>query len=167
MQRRKLDNLEQKKTKSIIKFIAEKDQIFPCFLKRVKTRSFSFVACKRRSKKMKYFYLGLSGAVIGFINGFFGGGGGMICVPILQKVMRLKPKEAHATAIMVIFPLSIISSLIYIFNKSIENLPLITVGLGVVAGGIIGSFALKFLPPKTVQIIFILIMFAGGVKLLI
>lgn len=109
----------------------------------------------------------LSGAVIGFLNGFFGGGGGMICVPILEKVLKLDNKHAHATAIAVIFPLSIISAFIYVYKGYIESLPLLTIGLGVVLGGIIGSYALKFLPPKAVRVIFAIIMFVGGLKLII
>ncbi len=109
----------------------------------------------------------LSGGVIGFLNGFFGGGGGMICVPILQKVLGLDAKHSHATAIMVIFPLSLISAFIYVINGFISSLPLLTIGLGVVAGGILGSFALKFLPPKAIRLIFAIIMFVGGIKLII
>ena len=118
------------------------------------------------TKKQK-FYLIISGGIIGFLNGFFGGGGGMICVPILQKVLSLDAKKSHATAILVIFPLSLISAFIYVFNGLISSLPLLTVGLGVVAGGITGSFALKFLPPKAVRIIFAIVMFVGGIKLIL
>lgn len=115
----------------------------------------------------KKFILLLSGAVIGMLNGFFGGGGGMVCVPILEKVLSLDSKHSHATAIAVIFPLSLISAIIYVVNGSIQSIPLLTVGLGVVAGGILGAFALKFLPPKVVQILFAIVMFAGGIKLIL
>lgn len=108
-----------------------------------------------------------SGAVIGTLNGFFGGGGGMVCVPILEKVLKLDNKHAHATAIAVILPLSLISAFIYVFNGYIQTFPLLVIGGGVIAGGILGSFALKFLPPKAVRIIFAIIMFAGGIKLIL
>ncbi len=112
-------------------------------------------------------WLILSGAVIGILNGFFGGGGGMVCVPILQKVLNLDAKHSHATAIAVIFPLSLISAFIYVINGYIESMPLLTIGIGVVAGGIIGAFVLKFLPPKAVRIIFAIIMLVGGIKLIL
>lgn len=118
------------------------------------------------STKQKFILL-LSGAFIGMLNGFFGGGGGMVCVPILEKVLSLDSKHSHATAIAVIFPLSLISAIIYVVNGSVESMPLLTVGLGVVAGGILGAFALKFLPPKVVQILFAIVMFAGGIKLIL
>ena len=118
------------------------------------------------SGKQKFFLI-LSGAIIGLLNGFFGGGGGMICVPILQKVLSLDAKQSHATAIAVIFPLSLISAFIYVINGYIKSFPLLTIGLGVVAGGITGAFALKFLPPKIIRLIFAVIMFVGGIRLIL
>ena len=107
------------------------------------------------------------GAVIGIINGFFGGGGGMICVPILQNVLHLEDKYSHATAIAIIFPISFISAVIYLLSGTLETVPLVTVGSGVVIGGIIGSFLLKCLPPKAIKVIFAIIMLLGGIRLII
>ena len=81
----------------------------------------------KKSQIGKKIMLLLLGGMIGFINGFFGGGGGMICVPTLEKALKLDNKRAHATAIAVIFPLSLISCAIYIFKGSIQSLPLLTV----------------------------------------
>lgn len=111
--------------------------------------------------------LAICGALIGFVNGLFGGGGGMICVPLLQRVLHLPDKYSHATAIVVIFPISLVSAIIYCLSGNLEIVPLATVGVGVVLGGIAGSFALKFLPEKIVRVIFVLIMLAGGVRLII
>lgn len=122
---------------------------------------------ERPFDKKQIFLLILSGAVIGFLNGFFGGGGGMVCVPILQRVLSLSSKESHATAIAVIFPLSYISASVYVFNRVIESVPFLTIALGVVVGGILGAYVLKFMPPKAVRIIFALLMLAGGVRLII
>lgn len=115
----------------------------------------------------KKIMLELLGGIVGFLNGFFGGGGGMICVPTLEKGLGLDNKRAHATAIAVIFPLSLISCAVYIFKGAIESLPLLTVGLGVLVGGIAGSFALKYIPSKTLRIIFAVIMLVGGIRLII
>ncbi len=111
--------------------------------------------------------LAICGALIGFVNGLFGGGGGMICVPLLQRVLHLPDKYSHATAIVVIFPISLVSAIIYCLSGNLEIVPLATVGVGVVLGGVVGSFALKFLPEKIVRVIFVLIMLAGGVRLII
>lgn len=115
----------------------------------------------------KKIILAICGALIGFVNGLFGGGGGMICVPLLQRVLQLPDKYSHATAIVVIFPISLVSAIIYCLSGNLEIVSFATVGVGVVLGGIVGSFALKFLPEKIVRVIFVLIMLAGGIRLII
>ena len=55
----------------------------------------------KRDKRKAIF----SGGLTGFINGFFGGGGGMVCVPVLTGALKLSQKQAHATAIFFILPL--------------------------------------------------------------
>ncbi len=120
---------------------------------------------KKLSVKSKI-VLCVCGAIIGFINGFFGGGGGMIVVPLLEKVLQLPNKYAHATAIVIILPISFVSACIYLLSGNLQTIPFITVGAGVLAGGVLGAFLLKFLPAKVVRIIFVLIMLAGGIRLL-
>ncbi len=146
------------------------------FLKRSETKlsrskkvhkHFSQKSRKTNKKIKRNLLLILSGGVIGLLNGFFGGGGGMVCVPILEKVLGLSNKQAHATAIAVIFPLSLISAFIYVINGYISSLPLVSVGGGVVLGGILGSYALKVMPPKAIRVIFAIIMFVGGIKLIL
>ena len=118
-------------------------------------------------EKKQIFILICSGALIGLLNGFFGGGGGMVCVPLLEKVLHLSSKESHATAISVIFPLSFVSACIYVFNNAISSLPLLTVALGSVSGGIVGAYVLKFMPPKAIRLILAIIMMVGGVRMII
>ena len=55
------------------------------------------------------------GAATGAANGLFGGGGGMIAVPLL-RAQGLEEKRAHATAIAVILPVSLLSFLLYAFR---------------------------------------------------
>lgn len=163
-------NLNCAKAKDIIRKNFRKNrfvvQNLPNKKERKENKANSRKIGKKFSKKEKLL-LFLSGAAIGFLNGFFGGGGGMICVPILQKVLSLDAKQSHATAIAVIFPLSLISAFIYVNNGYIQSFPLLTIGLGVVAGGLLGAFALKFLPPKAIRLIFAIIMLAGGIKLIL
>ncbi|MDR2202279.1 MAG: sulfite exporter TauE/SafE family protein [Clostridiales bacterium] len=106
------------------------------------------------------------GLFIGFVNGFFGSGGGMLCVPLLEKVLKEPTKTAHATAILVILPISIASAVMYILNGSFDLFPALTVSGGVLAGGVAGAFLLKILPAKIVGLIFALSMIGVGVKLI-
>lgn len=136
---------------------------------KLKNSHFRLYATKKVDKKAKHkkLWLFFSGGLIGLINGFFGGGGGMIAVPVLERVLNLDSKQAHATAILVIFPLSIISASVYVVNGYIKTLPLIYVTIGVIFGGIFGAFILKYLPSKIVRIIFAIIMLIGGIKLIL
>lgn len=76
------------------------------------------------------------GFVTGIINGIFGSGGGTIIVPALVLLFGLKDYKAHATAISIILPLSVISTIIYLFKNTIP----IKLSLLVVAGGLVGSY---------------------------
>ena len=108
------------------------------------------------------------GSVTGLINGFFGGGGGMIVVPVMTLIMKIKPKVAHATAIAVILPVSIISVITYFLSgaTSVNLSPILSVGGGVVAGGIIGALLLKKINNKLLIKIFAVVMLIAGVKMI-
>lgn len=118
------------------------------------------------TKKKEIFYECITGSVTGLVNGLFGGGGGMIVVPILTMLLNVPPKVAHATAILVILPLSVASGVFYALFGNIDFSIAIPVGIGVVVGGIIGAFLLSKLSSKIVIIIFSVVMAVAGVKML-
>ena len=108
----------------------------------------------------------VAGIVAGLINGLFGGGGGMIVVPCLKYLLKYETGAAHATAIAVILPLSVLSGVFYTFFGNVRCEPTLFVTLGVTAGGIAGAFLLKKLSSKPVTFIFSAVMAFAGVKML-
>ena len=46
----------------------------------------------------------IAGAAAGLANGLFGGGGGMVFLPILSRWGRLDQRKLYATCVGVIFP---------------------------------------------------------------
>ncbi len=118
-------------------------------------------------KKVKKLHIILFGAIIGVINGFFGGGGGMIVVPLLTKLFKLEQKQAQATALFVILPISIVSAIVYLCYHSIDFSSGWPVIVGIVAGGIIGATLLNKLNNNVVRGIFIFMMALGGIGMLI
>jgi len=90
----------------------------------------------------------------------------MLCVPILTFLYKVEDKKAHATAIFVILPISIISALIYAINGDFSLEPTLITTIGAVVGGIIGSLLLRKMPDKIIRIIFGLIMIGVGLKML-
>lgn len=122
---------------------------------------------KGLEKRLKIAQCIFTGVVAGFLNGLFGGGGGMVVVPMLTFMLKREQKKAHATAILIILPMSIVSGLLYASGKTLEPSVALPVSVGVTAGGILGALALKKLSSKWVGIIFSIAMAAAGLKMLI
>lgn len=107
-----------------------------------------------------------AGIVAGAVNGLFGGGGGMLVVPVLTVLLAMPPKRAHATALFVILPITVLSGLVYALFGNF-SLPVgIPAGCGVVAGGVIGALALKKISNARLTKIFAFVILLAGVKLL-
>lgn len=117
-------------------------------------------------KNVKRLVKVVGGTLVGFINGFFGGGGGMLCVPLLEKALKLPTKKAHATAILIILPISLASAITYIANGYADWYSTAFATAGVVAGGVMGAALLKKLRSEIVALIFSIIMIGAGLKLL-
>ena len=90
----------------------------------------------------------------------------MVVVPLLIFLLNLPEKKAHASAIFVILPLCVVSSIVYIIKGSIDWLQLLYSTIGFVVGGVIGALLLKKLDNKVLRIIFAIIMVGAGVKML-
>lgn len=107
-----------------------------------------------------------AGLAIGAVNGLFGAGGGMLAVPFLKK-LGFEQKSAHANAVAVILPISIISAVLYIY-KDYVNLSdaLIYMPTGVI-GALIGAWILKKISPLWLKRIFGGFMVYAGVRLLL
>jgi len=114
-------------------------------------------------KKVKKFHIVLFGALIGVINGFFGGGGGMVVVPLLTKMFGMEQKKAQATALFVILPISLVSTIVYMCYNSINFATGWPVIVGIVLGGVIGATMLN---NSVVRGIFVFFMLLGGAGML-
>ena len=62
----------------------------------------------------------LIGFMTGVLNGLFGSGGGTVAVPAMERFLLVEDKKAHATAIAVILPLSVVSLFIYMGKVDID-----------------------------------------------
>ena len=119
-----------------------------------------------KNTKKEHVYMFVAGGVAGLINGLFGGGGGMIIVPTLTVLLKRKTQRAHATAILIILPLSILSGLFYAYFGSFDLRVGIPVLIGVTVGGALGALLLSKLSSKWLVIIFTVVMMGAGVKML-
>lgn len=121
---------------------------------------------KQKTITNSIWFLLIVGLFIGFINGFWGGGGGMICVPVLTLLLKMPEKPAHATTILIMLPLCIASFVVYLLKGTIiwSTAGIITAGF--VVGGALGALLLKKINSTVLKIVFDIIIIAGGVKML-
>ena len=106
------------------------------------------------------------GLAAGLVNGLFGSGGGTIVVPAAQKWLRVRTHHAHASAIAVILPLSVVSGFIYYAKGAdFDWATLGLISLGGVAGGVIGALLLKKIKARWLHVIFGVFMIAAAVSL--
>lgn len=107
----------------------------------------------------------LTGLSSGFLNGFFGSGGGTIVVPSLEFIHKVEEHKAHATAILIILPLSIISTLIYLKNGQIDLLSALKVGGGSILGSILGAKLLNRLSANMLRKFFGIVLILAAVRM--
>lgn len=109
----------------------------------------------------------LAGAAAGLINGFFGGGGGMVLVPLLAGWCGLGQRKAFATSVAIILPLCVLSAAIYLFRGGVELLPALPYLAGGLVGGLLGGKLFKGLNMTWLRRGFALLILYGGVKALL
>ncbi len=81
----------------------------------------------------------LLGLFTGIINGLFGAGGGTLLVPAMEKFLKVETHKAHATALAVILPLTLVSIVVYQGANKVDWLTVLYVSIGGVVGGYIGA----------------------------
>lgn len=107
----------------------------------------------------------IAGMLTGAVNGLFGGGGGMVAVPLLKGMLGYGDKQSHATAIFVIAPVCAASAAVYIINGYALPDVIIPAAVGSVAGGLVGAYSLNSFPKTVINCIFIAVMFAAGIRM--
>ena len=74
-------------------------------------------------------------------------------------------KKAHATAIAIILPLSLISGAVYLAKGAADPSVILPSCAGVIAGGIAGALLLKKINSRGLSLLFYALMIAAGLKL--
>lgn len=78
----------------------------------------------------------IAGAAAGLANGLFGGGGGMVFLPILSRFGRLEQRRLYATCVGVIFPVCLVSAAVYVLQGGVS----LRTALPYLIGGLVGGF---------------------------
>ena len=117
-------------------------------------------------KRPDFLLCAVIGLVTGLANGLFGSGGGTIAVPAMVHLLKAEEHGAHATAIAVILPLTVVSAVFYIIKGYADWGITVMATLGGLAGGYIGAKLLNRCPDKLLRRIFAVFMAAAGLKMI-
>ena len=109
----------------------------------------------------------VTGLVTGTINGLMGSGGGMIVVPAMVFLLGAEEQEAHATAVAVILPLTVMSAFFYISSGYVDWNLAVTTASGGAIGGYVGAGLLNKCPPFLVRKIFAVFMIFAALRMLL
>ena len=90
----------------------------------------------------------LPGFVAGMVNGLFGGGGGLLLVPMLRHLSGLECHTAHATAIVSTACLSLVSLTVYLNRGVIDWSLAAPLAAGGAVGSALGALWLNRVPTK-------------------
>lgn len=108
--------------------------------------------------------LAVTGALAGAVNGFFGGGGGMVLVPLLRGWIGLEDRRAFATSVAVMLPLCAVSAAAYMLRGGIDLAAAWPYLLGGLAGGVLSGVSYKRVPPKLLVRLFAALVIFGGLR---
>lgn len=104
------------------------------------------------------------GGLAGLLNGLFGAGGGLMLVPLFINWLKLEEKQAFATSIAVILPLSIVSYVLFCIqggNVWKDALPYL---IGGVIGGILSIKLFRNISATWLHRLFGILILYGAVK---
>ncbi len=116
---------------------------------------------------MKNMTIYLAGALAGVINGLFGGGGGMVVLPLLSRGNTLTGRTLFATCVAIIFPICLISAAIAVWQGQVTLQAALPYLLGGLGGGLIGGATFEKVSVRWLKMIFALFLLYGGVKYLL
>ncbi len=118
------------------------------------------------NNKLNYFLFFLLSISVGLINGFFGGGGGMLCVIALKKLLNLSDKESHATTVLIMSIICLPTLAVYLSTLDYQFSSLLFVTIGALVGGVFGASLMTKISDKTLNLLFVIILFLSGIKML-
>lgn len=108
----------------------------------------------------------LWGTVVGFLNGFFASGGGIVAVLILKNFFGVDETKSHATSLMIILPLTIAGLVVYTAGGYSDISVIIKTAVGASLGALLGAKLLSKIPPDYIRLGFGIVMAAASFKMI-
>lgn len=108
-----------------------------------------------------------AGGAAGLANGLFGGGGGMVFLPLMSRDKALDRRQLFATCVGVIFPVCAVSAAVYFLRAELSLWEALPYLLGGLAGGWLGGRLYGRVSTKLLKWVFAGFLFYAGVKYLL
>lgn len=108
----------------------------------------------------------LAGAAAGLVGGLFGGGGGMVFLPLMSREKDLSPRQLFATCVAVILPVCGVSGALCLLQDRVELGLAAPYLVGGFLGGMIGGQLYGRVSPLLLRRIFALFLLYAGVRYL-
>ena len=109
----------------------------------------------------------LAGGAAGLANGLFGGGGGMVAIPLLSRSRHLLQQQLYATCVGLIFPVCAVSAGVYWLRGGLSLQEATPYLVGGAVGGWIGGKLYGKVSPAWLKWLFAAFLFYAGVKYLL
>ena len=97
----------------------------------------------------------------------FGGGGGMVLLPLLTRWCRVEEKTAFATCVAVILPFCVVSAAVYLLRTPFDFTQALPYLLGGLAGGFVGGKLFPRVPAPWLRYLFAAFLVYGGIRYLL
>ncbi len=106
----------------------------------------------------------LSGALAGLLCGFLGAGGGIILVTLLLAWGKLPQREAFATSLFVMLPVTAVSTISYAMAGRVDWRAALPYLVGGLIGGLLAGRFYPRLPIVWLRRLFGALLLVGGVR---
>ena len=117
-------------------------------------------------RRFSYFGAALAGALAGFVNGIFGGAGGMVLIPALRLWTDVEDDALFSMSVSVMMPVCLLSLGFAAAGAPLPWGDAAPYLLGSAAGGVLVGFFGRRIPAKWLHRIFGLLLLWGGVRYL-
>lgn len=104
------------------------------------------------------------GALAGAANGLFGAGGGLFLVPLLTGWCGLTTKQALATSVAAVLPLSVVSLVVFLLRGEMPWGTALPYVLGGIAGGCLSGRLFARLSAVWLKRLFAILLLIGGIR---
>ena len=105
------------------------------------------------------------GLVVGFMSGLFGVGGGVLIVPALVLLLHFDQKVATGTSLLAVAPIAVVGTIAYSVEGHIDWVVSLFLAIGMVAGGVLGTWLLHRMPTIVLSWIFVAVLVVIAIRM--